>query len=98
LIGARRIRVAEQVLSPAARSPSRGSARLEDLQRTLFYGRQKQLFQNVDRGLGPAQEGRERRGLTRSVEHRGPRLAKKDQVFPENFEACGAMKTAPGET
>lgn len=68
-----------------------------DIQPSLFYYWQKQLFENADRALeGPKSAGREHE-LTRKVEHLEARVARKDQVIAEISEEYVQLKKVLGE-
>jgi len=68
-----------------------------DIQPSLFYYWQKQLFENADRALEPTDKGREKRELAKKVEHLETRLAKKDQVIAEISEEYVTLKKELGE-
>ena len=67
-----------------------------DIQPSLFYYWQKQLFENLDRALQPPNTGRER-ALAEKVEHLEARLARKDHVIAEISEEFVQLKKALGE-
>jgi len=69
-----------------------------DIQPSLFYYWQKQLFENADRALEPSDKGRGERDLAKKVEHLETRLAKKDQVIAEISEEYVTLKKSRGET
>ena len=68
-----------------------------DIQPSLFYYWQKQLFENADRALEPADQGREKRELVEKVERLESKLAKKDQVIAEISEEYVTLKKVLGE-
>lgn len=67
------------------------------IQPSLFYYWQKQLFENADRALEPADRDRERRELSSKVEHLEKKLVKKDQVIAEISEEYVTLRKALGE-
>ena len=68
-----------------------------DIQPSLFYYWQKQLFENADRALeGPKSSSREQE-LARKVEHLEAKVARKDQVIAEISEEYVQLKKAVGE-
>lgn len=67
-----------------------------DIQPSLFYYWQKQLFENADRALQPPNSGREK-ALAQRVEQLEAKLAKKDSVIAEISEEYVQLKKELGE-
>ncbi len=68
-----------------------------DIQPSVFYYWQKQLFANADRALEASAAGRERRELHRKVEQLEAKLARKDEVIAQISEEYVKAKKALGE-
>lgn len=69
----------------------------EDIQPSLFYYWQRQLFENLDNAFQPHDVARERE-LERKVAALEERLARKDAVIAQISEEFVTAKKALGET